>query len=114
MGGQIDKVTEDLRSKKVTGSAGGGMVQVHINGLSEVLQVEVDEILRERGDIEMITDLLPAAFNDAVAKSKALHVEAMRAITGGVELPGGLDEKLRQILGGGSSGERTSDDSNKA
>ena len=101
IGGQMEGVTDELKSKTVVGSAGGGMVTVHSNGLGHVLKVEVDDILREKGDIEMITDLLPAAFNDAYAKSKALHMEAMQSMTGGIELPAGLDDAMKQVLGGG-------------
>ena len=100
IGGQMEGITEELKTKTVIGSAGGDMVLVHANGLGQVLKVEVDEILREKGDLEMITDLIPAAVNDAIAKSKALHVEAMQAMTGGMELPAGLDNTLKQMLGG--------------
>lgn len=99
MGGQMEGITEELKSKQVVGEAGGSMVKVHANGLSQVLKVEVDPILADKGDVEMIVDLLPAAINDAFAKSKALHVEAMQKMTGGMELPAGLGETLKQVLG---------------
>lgn len=109
IGGQMEGVSEELKSKTVIGSAGGDMVKVHANGLGQVLRVEVDEILKDKGDIEMITDLLPAAFNDAFAKSKALHVEAMQAMTGGLELPMGLDSTLKQMFGGDAEDEEADD-----
>lgn len=99
MGGQMEGITEELKAKQVVGEAGGSMVKVHANGLSQILKVEVDPILAEKGDVEMIVDLLPAAINDAIAKSKALHVEAMQKVTGGMELPAGLGDTLKQVLG---------------
>jgi DNA-binding YbaB/EbfC family protein len=100
LGGQMEGISEELKSKRVTGSAGGSMVSVHVNGLGQVLGVEIDPLLREKADIEMITDLLPAAINDALAKSRALHVEAMQNITGNVQLPAGMEETLKSMLGG--------------
>ena len=100
IGGQMEGVSAELKSKTIVGSAGGDMVKVHANGLGQVIRVEIDEILKDKGDFEMITDLLPAAFNDASAKAKALHVEAMQSMTGGIDLPAGLDDTLKQMLGG--------------
>lgn len=108
MGGQMESVNEELATKTVIGSAGGDMVKVHANGLGLVTRVEIDDILKEKQDLEMITDLLPIAFNDALTKSKKLHMEAMQSMTGGMELPAGLDNTLKQVLGGGVLG--TSDD----
>ncbi len=109
IGGQMEGITEQLKLKRVVGSAGGDMVKVHANGLNQVLSIEIDPILVEKSDIEMITDLLPAAINDAFAKSKALHVEAMKNMTGGIELPAGMDETLKQMLGGGLPSESKGD-----
>ena len=108
-GGQMEEITAELKNKRVTGSAGGSMVNVNANGLGQVLSVEIDPILKDKGDIEMITDLLPAAINDAVAKSKALHMEAMQTMTGGIQLPAGIDDTLKELLGG-DNGSQESDD----
>lgn len=108
-GGQLEGITDELKSKRVQGSAGGSMVIVHANGLGHVLSIEIDPLLKDKGDLEMVTDLLPAAVNDALAKSKALHAKAMQEMAGGIELPGGLDETLKQLLGGGPSDVTTID-----
>ena len=110
IGGQMEGVTAELKAKTVIGSAGGDMVKVHANGVGHVIKVEIDELLKEKGDFEMIADLLPAAFNDAHAKSKALHMEAMQSMTGGLELPAGLDDTLKQVLGGAAVAPSTSDE----
>ncbi len=86
--GRIDEVSEELKGKRAKGAAGGGMVEVEVNGLGQVLSVTIDSQLVENREHEMIQDLLPAAINDAATKAKKMHVEAMREITGGMSLPG--------------------------
>jgi DNA-binding YbaB/EbfC family protein len=102
MGGKMQEISERLRGERATGAAGGGMVEVEVNGLGEVLSVKIEPSLVENGDREMIEDLLPAAINQAVAKSKQLHVEAMKSLTDGMDMPG-LEEALSQITGGTES-----------
>ena len=102
IGSQMQGLGEQLKQQRATGSAGGGLVEVDVNGLGEVLACRIDADLIAKGDGEMIEDLLPAAFNQAHAKSKQLHAEAMKSLTEGMELPG-LDDVLAQI-GGDDSG----------
>jgi nucleoid-associated protein EbfC len=94
--GKMQALQHELRNKRATGSAGGGLVEVDVNGLAEVLAVRIDPSLVEKGEREMIEDLLPAAFNSAQQKAKQLHAEAMQSFTGG--LPG-LQEALAQFTG---------------
>lgn len=98
MGSRMEEVNQQLKEQRATGSAGADLVQVEVNGLGEVQRVMIDPSLIEAGDREMIEDLLPAAFNQANAKAKQLHMEAMRGLTDGMELPG-LDEAMSQITG---------------
>ena len=81
MGPKMQEAMEELKSKQVTGSAGGGMVTVHANGVGAITRIEIDPVLAEKNDLEMVTDLLPAAINDAIAKSKQLHMEAMQGLS---------------------------------
>jgi DNA-binding YbaB/EbfC family protein len=99
MGTRMQAVQEELRGKRATGAAGGGLVEVDVNGLAEVLAVRIDPSLIERGDREMIEDLLPAAFNAAQQKARQLHAEAMRSVTGGLSLPG-LEDAISQLAAG--------------
>ena len=94
---KMEGITEELRTKRVTGSAGGGMVEVEANGLGEILKVKIEPALVERGEREMIEDLLPAAINQAVAKSKELHMELAKSATEGLSFPG-LEEALAKLL----------------
>ncbi|MEX0586771.1 MAG: YbaB/EbfC family nucleoid-associated protein [Pirellulales bacterium] len=99
-GGKMQLLQEELKTKRATGAAGGGLVEVEVNGLGEALAVRIDPALVAKGDREMIEDLLPAAFNSAQQKAKALHAEAMQSLTGGIPLPG-LQDALSQLTGGG-------------
>jgi DNA-binding YbaB/EbfC family protein len=103
MGSRMQAIQDELRTKRATGSAGGGLVEVDVNGLAEVLSVRIDPTLVEKGEREMIEDLLPAAFRAAQEKARELNAEAMQSLTGGANLPG-LQEALAQITGGGPSG----------
>jgi DNA-binding YbaB/EbfC family protein len=95
VGSRIQAVNEELRTKRVIGKAGGGMVEVEVDCLGQVLRVSIDPALVERKDRELIEDLVPAAVNAAVVKSKELHAEVLRNLTGGIDLPG-----LKEALGG--------------
>ncbi len=98
MGGKMQELTEQLKTKRVVGSAGAGMVEVEANGLGEALAVRIDPTLIEKQDRELLEDLLPAAINAAQQKAKALHAEQMQSLTGGLNLPG--MEDLLGNLGG--------------
>jgi hypothetical protein len=88
IGGQIEHLGEELKGRRAQGTAGGGMVEIEVNGLLEVLRCRIDEQLVAQGDRELIEDLVAAAMNQAVAKGKQLHAEAMKELTGGLNLPG--------------------------
>lgn len=96
MGSKMQTMQDELRTKRTTGAAGGGMVEVDMNGLAEVLAVRIDPALVAKGDREMIEDLLPAAINAAQQKAKQLHAEALQQISGGLNLPG-LNDALSQL-----------------
>lgn len=91
----MKELAGQLRSQRVTGSSGGGMIGVEANGIGEVLKVSIDPQLTDR---EMIEDLLPAAINQALAKAKELHVEMVKSVTGDLNVPG-LSEALSEFTG---------------
>lgn len=95
---KMQSLGEELKAKRVAGTAGGGLVEVEVNGLKEVLSVRIDPSLIEKQDREMIEDLLPAAFNAAAKKAEELHAQAMASLTGGLDLPG-LGDALSQLTG---------------
>jgi nucleoid-associated protein EbfC len=79
-----------LNDVELDGSAGGGMVAVTLNGKGEMRRVKIDRTLVEPGEIEVLEDLVVAAFNDAKAKVEAHVQEEMGKLTGGLNLPAGL------------------------
>lgn len=103
MGGKMQQLNEELKSKRVVGNAGGGLVEVEANGQGEVLAVRIDPTLVEKQDRELLEDLLPAAFNSAQQKANQLRAEQMQELTGGLNLPG-LSEAMSQF-GSNPSGE---------
>jgi len=98
MGGKMQAIQDELKTKKTTGAAGGGLVEVDVNGLSEILAVRIDPALVEKGEREMIEDLLPAAINAAQSKAKQLHAEALQGLAGGLPL-GNFADILSQLPG---------------
>lgn len=96
--GRMKGLNDELRTRRATGSAGGGMVEVEVNGLLEVLRCHIDRQLVEQGDGEMIEDLVGTAVNQAIGKAKQLHMEAMKSLAGGMDIPG-LDAALGGMLG---------------
>ena len=100
MGPKMQELAEQLKSKQVEGSAGGGMVTVIANGAGQILKIEIDPAIEEKNDFEMAKDLLPAAINQALDKAKQLHMESMQAVTGDFSLPPNMEKMLNGILGG--------------
>ncbi|QDU58122.1 YbaB/EbfC family nucleoid-associated protein [Aeoliella mucimassa] len=98
MNTKMQALGEQLKTKRATGTAGGGLVEVEVDGTGQVLAVRLDPDLVAKGDREMLEDLLPSAFNAAKEKAQALHQEAMQEMTGDLNLPGMGD--LLNNLGG--------------
>src|SRR5438876_10987544 len=87
IGGRLKSLNDQLKSKRATGSAGGGLVEFEVNGLGEVLRCRIDPSLMVKGDREMLEDLVAAAANEAAAKARAPNMEATQCLAGGIELP---------------------------
>lgn len=87
---KMNEVQEQLANTEVTGSSGGGMIEVTLNGKSEVRKVKIDPAVIDPAEAEMLEDLMVAAFNDAKAKVEAHVAEQMSQITGGLKLPPGM------------------------
>jgi DNA-binding YbaB/EbfC family protein len=94
----MQELNERLRSERVTGSAGAGLIEVEMNGLGQVVRLRIDPTLVERQEREMIEDLVPAAVNDASQKAKQLYADAMKSLANGLQLPG-LDAAIAKLTG---------------
>jgi len=85
---KMTTVQEELKTREVEGTAGGGMVTVRATGGQQVLSVVIDKSVVEAGDVEMLQDLVLAAVSDALKKAKTMMEEEMGKITGGMKIPG--------------------------
>jgi DNA-binding YbaB/EbfC family protein len=102
MGSTLQGINEQLKTQRVTGAAGGGLIEVEANGMGEVVAVRIDPSLITKGDREMIEDLLPAAINQVGSKVKQLYADAVKSMTQDMNLPG-VGDVLEQLTGGNSN-----------
>lgn len=82
------KAQEELANESVTATSGGGAVTVEMNGHHEVLNVILDPDAVSPDDVEMLQDMLVAAFNEALSKAQEMAQKKMSAVTGGLNIPG--------------------------
>jgi len=87
---EMEKTQAALATEEVTISAGGGAVTVVVTGAREFKSVTIKPEVVDPEDVEMLQDLLLAAFNDALVQVKQLEEERMGSVTGGMGLPPGL------------------------
>ncbi len=86
MQGEMKKIQEQIAREEVSGSSGGEMVKVTINGKFEVLDVQLDRKLLEEGNVDMLEGMIVAAMNNGVAKMQELLKEKVKELTGGLNL----------------------------
>jgi nucleoid-associated protein EbfC len=84
------KIQEELATRTVEASAGGGMVRCTVNGKQEILSLSIEREVVDPNDVEMLQDLVLAAVNDAIKKSQELVASEMGRVAGGLglNLPG--------------------------
>ena len=87
---EMEKTQAELSTKELTVSAGGGAVTIDVTGGREFKSVTLKPEVVNPEDVEMLQDLLLAAFNDALSQAKRLEEEQMSSLTGGLGLPPGL------------------------
>ncbi len=81
---QMQKAQEELENTEVEGSAGGDMVKVFLNGKKKMLGVTIKPEACDPEDVEMLEDLIIAAYNDALEQAEELEAELMPMGTGGL------------------------------
>ncbi len=87
MQARMAKIQEELNNETVQASAGGA-VKVVMNGHQVVQSIKIDPSAVDPEDVEMLEDLIVAAVNEAVTKSKELAAKRLGALTGGMKIPG--------------------------
>jgi DNA-binding YbaB/EbfC family protein len=85
---QMLKAQEELGTKTVEGTAGGGVVTVVANGHKQLVNISIKPEAVDPEDIEMLQDLILTAVNDALAKVEELSNKDMSKFTGGMKIPG--------------------------
>ena len=85
---QMLKAQEELATKTVEGSSGGGVVTVSANGHKQILSINIKPEAVDPDDVEMLQDLVLTAVNDALAKADELANADMGKFTGGMKIPG--------------------------
>lgn len=87
---RMQTMQAELENTEVEGSSGAGLVQVRLTAKGECKGVRIDPSLVKPEEVEILEDLLVAAFADARVKSERVMQEKMQSITGGLSLPPGL------------------------
>jgi len=86
--GEMKNLQEELSKQVITGSSGGGMVEVTMNGKFEVVDIKIEKKLIQGKDMQMLEDLIVAAVNNAMKKTQDLIKDKMGQLTGGLSIPG--------------------------
>ena len=82
------KIQAEMASKTVEATAGGGMITVVVNGNQEVTNIKIEKEVVNSDDIEMLENLVIAAINEGLRKSKKMVADGMGKLTGGMNIPG--------------------------
>ncbi len=85
---EMAKIQEKAGDMKVSAASGGGMVTVEANGRQEIVSIKIESEVIDPEDPEMLQDLVAAASNEALRKSKDMLKEEMAKVTGGINIPG--------------------------
>lgn len=85
---EMQRLQEELAQTSVQGSAGGGIVNVTVSGARDIQGISISPEAVDPDDIEMLEDLILAAFQDAMEKAEKLSNEKLGPLTQGLNLPG--------------------------
>jgi DNA-binding YbaB/EbfC family protein len=90
MQAKMAEMQTQLEAVEMVGAAGGGMIELTLNGKGDLKKVKIDKALLDPQEVEVLEDLIVAAFNDARAKVSVHAEQQMQKLTGGLQLPGGM------------------------
>lgn len=90
MQNEMKKMQDELKRKTVDVTAGGGAVKIVMNGEKQVQSLKIDPAAVDPEDVEMLQDLISAAFNEATKKVDEMMASEMGKLTSGLGLPPGL------------------------
>jgi DNA-binding YbaB/EbfC family protein len=90
MQADMAKLQEELKQRTLEVTAGGGAIKVVISGDKEIRSLKIAPEAIDPEDVEMLEDMLIAAFNESVKKVDEMTAAEMGKVTGGMNLPKGL------------------------
>ena len=85
---EMQRLQEEAKKKTVEATAGGGMVTVVANGAGELVSIRIEKDVVNPDDVEMLQDLILAAVNEALNRSREMMAQEMSKLTGGLQIPG--------------------------
>ena len=90
MQNEMARIQEEVENSEFSASAGGGAVEVTVNGKHEVLAVNIQPDVVDPEDVEILSDMIIAATNEAIRKAADTMEQRMGSATSGMGLPAGL------------------------
>lgn len=90
MQNEMARIQEEVENSEFSASAGGGAVEVTVNGKHEVLNVKIQPEVVDPEDVEILSDMIIAATNEAIRKAADTMEQKMGGATSGLGLPAGL------------------------
>lgn len=90
MQNEMARIQEEVENSEFSASAGGGAVEVTVNGKHEVLAVNIQPEVVDPEDVEILSDMIVAATNEAIRKAADTMEQKMGSATSGLGLPAGL------------------------
>ncbi|MGN0526045.1 MAG: YbaB/EbfC family nucleoid-associated protein [Acutalibacteraceae bacterium] len=88
MQAEMARVQEEVEQAEYSASAGGGAVEVVVSGKHEVLSVKIDPEVVDPEDVEILSDMIIAATNEAIRKASETMEQRMGSATSGLNIPG--------------------------
>ena len=90
MQSDVEKSQEELAAKEFEASAGGEAVKVKVSGSKQIKEIKIKPEVLDPEDVEMLEDLIAAAFNDAMRRAEEATQSEMAGLAGGIPLPPGF------------------------
>ena len=88
MQAEMEQKQSELEKKELTTTAGGGAVEVTMNGKKQITALNIDKDVVDPDDVEMLQDLVLTAVNDVIKKVDDANNAKMSSLTGGLSIPG--------------------------
>ena len=84
----MENIQKEVEASEFTASAGGGAVEVTVNGSHEILSIKMEPDVVDSEEIEMLEDLLIAALNESIKKANDAMEQGIERAKGGLSIPG--------------------------